>query len=91
MTTILGVLAAIFGVLMGAAPLLQARRIWRLQSSGDISVGFFCVPVLGQFIWVMYGVALGNAAIIASNGAGCLCNALVIAVALMVRRKVTVA
>jgi uncharacterized protein with PQ loop repeat len=85
--TILATMAAAFGVMMGAAPLLQARRILRLKSSNDISIGFFCVPVLGQFIWVVYGIALGNAAIIASNGCGCLCNALVIVVAIRWRRE----
>jgi uncharacterized protein with PQ loop repeat len=86
--TILATTAAVFGVLMGAAPLLQARRILRVQSSRDVSIGFFCVPVAGQFIWVVYGIALGNTAIIASNGCGCLCNALVIAVALAIRARV---
>jgi uncharacterized protein with PQ loop repeat len=83
--TALAVIAATFGVLMGVAPLLQLRRILKLKSSRDISVGFFCVPVAGQFTWVVYGIALGNAAIIASNGAGCLANAAVLTAAVWMR------
>jgi uncharacterized protein with PQ loop repeat len=80
--TILATMAAVFGVLMGVAPLLQARRILRLKTSRDISIGFFCVPVVGQSIWVAYGIALANAAVIASNGAGVLANVAVIIVAI---------
>lgn len=89
MLTILAGTAAVFGVLMGASPLLQLRRMRRRKSSRDISIGFFSVVVMGQFTWVMYGIALRNAAVIASNGAGMLVNALVIVTAVTIREGVS--
>jgi hypothetical protein len=44
---------------------------------------------MGQFTWVVYGIALRNAAVIASNGAGMLVNALVIATAVTIREGVS--
>lgn len=87
MITLLAGMAAIFGILMGVAPLLQARRILKLKSSHDISIGFFSVVVVGQFTWVAYGIALGNAAVIVSNGCGMFVNIFIIIVTLVIRRQ----
>ena len=85
MTSFLAIAAAVFGVAMGASPLLQLRRIIRLRSSRDISTGFFAVVVAGQLTWVAYGIALRNAAVIASNGCGMLVNLAVLIAAIWIR------
>lgn len=72
---------------MGTAPALQLRRMLRLKSSRDISLGFFAVAALGQLTWVAYGAALHNLAVMASNGSGMLINAAVFATAVTLRTR----
>lgn len=66
-TDVLGVLAAIWGVLMALSPLLLIRRILERRSSGDVSIAYLLVLQVGFTLWVAYGWALGNAAIIVPN------------------------
>lgn len=66
-TTALGVAATLVGVMMGLSPLLQLRTIVERRSSDDISVPFFGVLLVGFVLWLAYGVALGNPALIVSN------------------------
>lgn len=65
--TALAVVAASWGVVMGIAPLLQARRILETRSSRDVSLVFLAVYVFGFGFWLAYGASLGNAAIVIPN------------------------
>lgn len=66
-TTALGLAAATFGVAMGLSPLLQLRRIVARGSSADVSVPYLAVLLVGFVLWLAYGIALQNAALIVSN------------------------
>jgi uncharacterized protein with PQ loop repeat len=66
-TTVLGVAAATFGVVMGLSPLLQLRRVVARGSSADVSVPYLGVLLVGFVLWLAYGIALSNAALIVSN------------------------
>ena len=66
-TTALGVAAATFGVAMGLSPLLQLRRVVARGSSADVSVPYLGVLLVGFVLWLAYGIALSNAALIVSN------------------------
>ncbi len=65
--TTLGVLAASWGVVMALSPVLQIRRIVRRRSSEDVSLGYLLVVTVGFTVWIAYGAALGNAALIVPN------------------------
>jgi len=67
MTTALAVAAASWGVLMGISPLLQIRTVVRRRSSGDVSLGYFAVLLVGFVLWIAYGLAIGNLALIVPN------------------------
>ena len=67
MTDGLAVLAASWGVLMALSPVLQIRRILERRSSDDISLSYLGVLVIGFVLWLAYGIALGNAALIVPN------------------------
>jgi uncharacterized protein with PQ loop repeat len=84
---VLATAAAVFGIIMGAAPLLQLLRMLRLRSSRDISMSFFALAAAGQFIWVIYGVALYNVAVVVSNGCGMLANTGVLITAAALRKR----
>jgi MtN3 and saliva related transmembrane protein len=66
-TEYLALAAATWGVAMAVSPLLQIRAIRAHQSSRGVSVGYQQVLLVGFVLWLSYGIALGNAAIIVPN------------------------
>jgi MtN3 and saliva related transmembrane protein len=66
-STALGVAATMFGVAMGLSPLLQLRTVVTRRSSDDVSIAYLCILLVGFVLWLAYGLALGNAALIVSN------------------------
>jgi len=73
--------AAVWGVLMGVSPVLQIRRMLRQRSSRDVSIGYFAVLLVGFVLWLSYGIAARNPALIVPNGVALLIGASTIAVA----------
>jgi len=67
MTDALGWIAASYGVLMAVSPALQIRRILERRSSADVSLSYLLVLEVGFGLWIAYGVALPNVAIIVPN------------------------
>jgi uncharacterized protein with PQ loop repeat len=85
--TVLAVAASSFGVVMGAGPSLQIRRMLREQSSRDVSIGYFAIIAFGSLLWASYGVSLGNLALVIPNLVGCLVTIVTILVAVRLRRS----
>ena len=89
MTDALGAIAASWGVLMALSPLLLMRRMLERRSSADISISYLFVLQVGFTLWVAYGVALRNLAIIVPNGVAFLIGTATIAIALRYRGATT--
>ena len=83
----LAVAAAAWGVLMGISPLLQIRRMLRQRSSRDVSIGYFAILMVGFLLWVSYGIAARNLALIVPNTVALLIGAGTIAVAVRLGRR----
>jgi MtN3 and saliva related transmembrane protein len=66
-TDVLAVSAAFWGVMMAISPLLQIRRMVERRSSADVSLGYLGVLLVGFVLWVGYGLALQNLALIVPN------------------------
>jgi len=64
---ILAVAAATWAVLMAVAPLLQVRRMLQRRSSADVSVGYLLILLPGFALWVAYGVASEDIALVIPN------------------------
>jgi hypothetical protein len=68
--------AAGWGLVMAPSPLLQIRQMIGRQSSRDVAIGYWCVLLVGFALWLAYGVAMANLALIVPNavafGVGCL-------------------
>jgi MtN3 and saliva related transmembrane protein len=88
LTDTLAVLAASWGVLMAASPLLQIRRMLERRSSGDLSVSYLSVLLVGFVLWVAYGTSLGNAAIVIPNAVALVVGLATVLVALRFRDPV---
>ncbi|HET9457033.1 MAG TPA: SemiSWEET family transporter [Candidatus Limnocylindrales bacterium] len=87
MTDTLAIIAASWGVFMALSPLLQIRRMLERQSSQDVSVSYFLVLLVGFGLWVAYGIALGNVALIVPNSVALLIGSATILVALHFRSR----
>jgi MtN3 and saliva related transmembrane protein len=81
----LAVAAAVWGVLMGISPVLQIRRMIRQRSSRDVSVGYFAILLVGFLLWIGYGIAARNLALIVPNAVALLIGASTVAIALRLR------
>ena len=81
----LAVAAAAWGVLMGISPVLQIRRMLRQRSSRDVSVGYFSILLVGFGLWISYGIAARNLALIVPNTVALLIGATTVAIALRLR------
>ena len=79
------VAASAWGVLMGIAPLLQIRRMLRERSSQDVSLGYFVILQIGFLLWIAYGLAARNLALIIPNTVAILVAAALMIVALHLR------
>lgn len=90
MTDALAVIAASWGVMMALSPILQLRRILERRSSADISIAYLVVLQVGFTLWMAYGIALGNVAIIVPNSVASLVGAATIAIALRFRNAVVI-
>ena len=80
------VAASAWGVLMGIAPLLQIRRMLLEQSSRDVSLGYFVILLIGFLLWIGYGLAARNLALIIPNTVAILVAVALVIVVLRLRR-----
>jgi MtN3 and saliva related transmembrane protein len=63
--TLIG-LAAAFCTTVAFLP--QVIQTWRTRSTKDISLAMFLVFTTGIFLWLVYGVVIHDAPLIAANG-----------------------
>ncbi len=86
MTDALAALAASWGVLMALSPILQVRRMLARRSSADISIAYLAVLEIGFTLWIAYGIALRNLAIVVPNSVAFMVGGATILIAHRYRR-----
>lgn len=59
--------ASSYGVVMAVSPMLQIRAILRSRDSSSVSAGYQRVLLVGFVLWLSYGIASDNWAIIVPN------------------------
>ena len=87
MTTVLAVAAASWGVVMALSPALQIRTMIRHRSSRDVSLAYFGLLMVGFVLWVAYGVAIENVALVVPNACALLVGGATMIVALRYRPR----
>ena len=60
-------LGFVAGTCTTAAFLPQVIQVWRTRSAADISLGMYCVFLLGVFLWLAYGIIVSAMSIIVAN------------------------
>ncbi len=86
MVTVLAISAATWGIAMAVSPVLQIRKIVHHRSSHGVSVGYMSVLFVGFLLWLAYGIALGNWAMIVPNVVATIVIVATMAVTLRYRR-----
>ena len=81
METTLAFAAATWAIAMALSPGLQIRRIVELKSARGVSIAYFLVLVVGFVLWLAYGVAADNFALIIPNALAAVVSTTTIAVA----------
>jgi MtN3 and saliva related transmembrane protein len=61
------IIGALAGTLTTISFVPQVLKIWSSRSASDISMGMFSLFALGVSLWLIYGVLIHSAPIIASN------------------------
>ena len=82
----LAVIAATWAIAMALGPLLQIRKMVKHEESRTISIGYFLVLFVGFLLWLAYGIAADNYALIVPNAVAAVVIAATIIVALRYRR-----
>ncbi len=59
-------LAAAFCTTVAFLP--QVFRTWQTRSTKDLSLSMFLVMTAGVFLWLVYGLGIGDVPLIAANG-----------------------
>jgi MtN3 and saliva related transmembrane protein len=85
--TVLKALVGAVGVASGAAYLPQAVRIWKRRSSDDVSIVTYLLFLLGQVIWLTYGIRFGLVEIVLGMAANLAGNLAVILTAVRFRSR----
>jgi MtN3 and saliva related transmembrane protein len=81
----LAIAAATWAIAMALGPLLQIRKIVRHRSSHTISIAYFLVLFIGFVLWIAYGIAADNYALIVPNTVAAVVIAATILVAVRYR------
>jgi MtN3 and saliva related transmembrane protein len=66
MNPILVTAVSITGILMSLGHFPQAYKIWRKKSARDVSITTYLIFFTGAWVWLIYGIALGEWPIIVS-------------------------
>lgn len=83
--------AASWAVVMGVAPLLQVRRMVQRRSSADVSIGYLLILLPGFALWVAYGVASSDIALVIPNVVAFVVATVTVGCALRLRSHAAVA
>ena len=83
--TALAFVASSYGVVMAISPMLQIRAIMLTRTSAGVSAGYQRVLLVGFLLWLAYGIASDNWAIIIPNVVAAVVSVITIAVTLRYR------
>lgn len=87
-TTALALAASSWGIAMAMSPLLQIRAILAHRSSRGVSAAYQAVLLVGFGLWLSYGFAIENWALVAPNAVALVVSASTIAVTRRFRERV---
>jgi MtN3 and saliva related transmembrane protein len=85
--SVLAITAATWAIAMAFGPVLEIRRIVEHRSSRGNSVGYFLILRVGFALWIAYGVAASNFALIIPNTVAVVVITATIAIAWRYRGK----
>ncbi len=64
---VLEIMGYVAGALTTVSFLPQVLKAWKSKSTKDVSLSMFVLFTLGVFLWLVYGISLGDMPIIIAN------------------------
>lgn len=58
----------IAGVFVAVALLPQVIKSWKTKSTQDISLGWSAMSLVGQIMWIIYGLLIGSYSLVIMSG-----------------------
>jgi len=55
------------GILTSVALIPQVVKVYREKKSEQISIGYVCVLMCGQALWIVYGIVKSDIPVVATN------------------------
>src|SRR5438046_996766 len=86
--SLLAMVAGIYGIVSALSPGLQIVRMRRAGSSASLSRGYVAIGAGGYLIWLLYGLSLDNAPLIACDAIGAVMQTTVLVWAFRLSRPV---
>lgn len=78
--TIITLLGLVAGTLTTIAFVPQVIRAWKTKSTKDVSLSMFTILCAGIFMWIVYGIAIGDVPVIIANVVTlCLASSVIVA------------
>jgi uncharacterized protein with PQ loop repeat len=85
--TLRAVIATAYGVFAAASSLLEAARLLRSGSADEISLTFLGVLLGGYLVWLLYGIAAGDAPLVITDAVGLATSTITLSIAARLRRR----
>lgn len=64
----------IAGIFVAASVFPQVVKSWRTKSTKDIAISWSVINLIGQILWVVYGLAIGSYALVVMSAITLLMN-----------------
>ena len=52
------------GILVAISSLPQIIKSWKTKKTSDISIGWLCLNLSGQLLWILYGILIYSISLI---------------------------
>ena len=75
------------GFLTSSAVIPQLVRTWRIKHARDISIWQPLILIVGMFLWLLYGLLLGDTPLMAANSFSIACYLLLIGMKIFYDRR----
>lgn len=58
----------IAGTFVAVSLLPQVVKSWRTRRTGDLSLAWSLINLIGQILWIVYGIGIGSSSLVIMSG-----------------------
>jgi len=69
------IIGFVAGIFVAVSVLPQVIKSWKTKSTKDIAISWSIINLIGQILWIVYGVVIGSYALVIMSGITLVMNA----------------